>query len=292
MLVLSGDPAQSDLQPQRLARHGFSPAPGHQKVSAVSKLLIDDHPLQVLPSLAVKVGLNEAIILQQIHYWLNTSKFEHDGVRWVYNTVKQWAEQFPFWSDDTIARALKHLRDSGILVAERLGENKFDKTLYYTIDYTLLQDSMDAKPGASIPAFCGNRRSQSASLSNKTETTTETTRDNNAGLAAVDDLAHGFDEFWAAWPASHRKADKQKCLARWKSQFLHKQADKIIASVISWKASADWKKDGGQFIPAPLVYLRRGSYDAAPPPRHGSQQKSFSEIDYRAGVDEDGNIIG
>lgn len=36
MLVLSGDPAQSDLQPQRLARHGFSPAPGHQKVSAVS----------------------------------------------------------------------------------------------------------------------------------------------------------------------------------------------------------------------------------------------------------------
>ena len=36
-----------------------------------SKLLIDEPPLQVLPSLALKIGLNEAIILQQVHYWLN-----------------------------------------------------------------------------------------------------------------------------------------------------------------------------------------------------------------------------
>ena len=33
-------------------------------------LLISEPPLQVLPSLAVKIGLNEAIVLQQIHYWL------------------------------------------------------------------------------------------------------------------------------------------------------------------------------------------------------------------------------
>ena len=35
----------------------------------MSKLLINEHPLQVLPSLATKIGLNEAIVLQQIHYW-------------------------------------------------------------------------------------------------------------------------------------------------------------------------------------------------------------------------------
>ena len=31
-----------------------------------STLLIDEHPLQVQPSLAVAVGLNEAIFMQQV----------------------------------------------------------------------------------------------------------------------------------------------------------------------------------------------------------------------------------
>lgn len=36
----------------------------------MSKLLIDDYPIQVLPKLAKEIGLNEAIFLQQVHYWL------------------------------------------------------------------------------------------------------------------------------------------------------------------------------------------------------------------------------
>jgi len=40
----------------------------------MSKLLIDEYPLQVLPSLAVIYGLNEAIILQQVHYWIKDRK--------------------------------------------------------------------------------------------------------------------------------------------------------------------------------------------------------------------------
>jgi hypothetical protein len=34
----------------------------------MSKLLIDEPPLQVLPTLAVRLGLEEAIFLQQLHY--------------------------------------------------------------------------------------------------------------------------------------------------------------------------------------------------------------------------------
>ena len=39
------------------------------------RLLIDEPPLMVLPSLAAVIGLNEAIMLQQIHYWLGLSTF-------------------------------------------------------------------------------------------------------------------------------------------------------------------------------------------------------------------------
>ena len=39
-----------------------------------SRLLIDEYPLVVQPSLAALVGINEAIILQQIHYWLQPDR--------------------------------------------------------------------------------------------------------------------------------------------------------------------------------------------------------------------------
>ena len=47
----------------------------------MSRLLIDEPPLQVLPSLAREIGLNEAIMLQQIHYWLLKSGNEFEGAK-------------------------------------------------------------------------------------------------------------------------------------------------------------------------------------------------------------------
>ena len=78
-----------------------------------SKLLIPDRPLQVLPSLAVLIGLNEAIVLQQIHYWLSNELNNKiiDGKKWVYNTYEEWGRQFPFWSCRTIQRTMLSLEN-------------------------------------------------------------------------------------------------------------------------------------------------------------------------------------
>ncbi|WLF74824.1 hypothetical protein Q3V38_08385 [Limosilactobacillus fermentum] len=46
-------------------------------------LLIEEPPLQVLPSLAKSIGLNEAIVLQQIHYWIRKSNNLKDGHKWI-----------------------------------------------------------------------------------------------------------------------------------------------------------------------------------------------------------------
>ena len=103
-----------------------------------SSLLIHESPLQVLPTLAVQVGLNEAIILQQIHYWLNPkfNKNEYEGRLWVYNTYEQWQEQFPFWSQKTIQRAITSLEKTGVLLSYVAKE--FNKTKHYSIDYDCL----------------------------------------------------------------------------------------------------------------------------------------------------------
>jgi hypothetical protein len=64
-------------------------------------LLMPSRPIVINPDLAYSIGLNEAIALQQVNYWLQetNSGLERDGVRWIYNTTEQWLEQFPFWSE-------------------------------------------------------------------------------------------------------------------------------------------------------------------------------------------------
>lgn len=101
----------------------------------MSKLLISESPLLVLPSLATAIGLNEAIVLQQIHYWLTTKPKTHDGKPWVYNSATEWQQQFPFFSVPTIRRALNNLRERGILEVANFNQDPQDRTLWYTIDY-------------------------------------------------------------------------------------------------------------------------------------------------------------
>ena len=105
-----------------------------------SNLLINEPPLQVLPSLATEIGLNEAIFLQQLHYWLGHSKNIQEGEKWVYKTAEEWQlENFPFWSISTIRRTIKKLTDSGLIISGEFNKMKTDRTKWYTIHYETLR---------------------------------------------------------------------------------------------------------------------------------------------------------
>jgi hypothetical protein len=109
----------------------------------MTKLLIQESPLTFQPSLAVAIGLNEAIVLQQVHYWLANSKnkgYEQDGYKWVYNTYAEWREtNFPFWSENTIQRTFANLEEAGLVVSIQPMKSKYDRTKYYRIDYPKLE---------------------------------------------------------------------------------------------------------------------------------------------------------
>lgn len=119
------------------------------------KLLLNEEPLIVLPSLATHIGLQESIFLQQLHYWLNRSNHEKDGHKWVYNSYKEWQKQFPFWSEKTISRIVKKLEDSGLVICDNFNSLVIDKTKWYRICYEKLseieqQKSTERQKGRSI----------------------------------------------------------------------------------------------------------------------------------------------
>lgn len=95
------------------------------------------HPVVIDPLLAKDIGLNEAVILQQIRYWAENPKVgrEVDGQRWIHNTYDEWQENFPFWSIATIRRAIASLEELDLIcVRQDLGEYSRDRTKWYTIN--------------------------------------------------------------------------------------------------------------------------------------------------------------
>ncbi len=82
-----------------------------------SSLLIAEPPLIVLPTLATLAGLNEAIFLQQLHYWILRSGKERDGRLWIYNTYDEWQAQLPFWSRATLRRIVNGLEERGLILS-------------------------------------------------------------------------------------------------------------------------------------------------------------------------------
>lgn len=101
----------------------------------MTQLLTDDNVQLILPKVVAKIGFNEAVILQQIHYWLLKSDKVHDGRVWTYNTIAQWQKQFSYMSTKTIERTMKSLKNQGVLITGNYNKENYDKTIWYTIDY-------------------------------------------------------------------------------------------------------------------------------------------------------------
>lgn len=105
--------------------------------------LFDEHPLIIDVRLAQAIGLNKAIVLQQLNYWLHSkSSKEINGKKWIYNSVKAWNKQFPFWSKNTVQRALDSLEKENLVVTGNFNKYKFDRTKWYSINENELVNRM------------------------------------------------------------------------------------------------------------------------------------------------------
>lgn len=109
------------------------------------RLLFNEEPITINRLSANVLGLNEAIVVQQIHYWLNINEKAkinvYDGHVWTYNTYDVWQkENFTFWSVKTIQRIFDKLVKLGIVIKGNYNKKKYDRTLWVTLDYDKLEE--------------------------------------------------------------------------------------------------------------------------------------------------------
>ena len=103
-----------------------------------SVLLINETPLQALPSLACLVGINGAIILQQVHWWIQFSEHQIEGHTWIYNSYDKWAKQFKWLKPHAVQWHIRALEKSGYLVSRQFKYKTKNNTKWYRVDYEKL----------------------------------------------------------------------------------------------------------------------------------------------------------
>ena len=87
--------------------------------------------------IATKIGVDEAIMLNNFVYWLAKNKANNknffDGNFWTFNSVRAYCELFPFWKESQIKRILKSLIDQNVLVVGNYNQNAYDRTNWYSL---------------------------------------------------------------------------------------------------------------------------------------------------------------
>lgn len=104
--------------------------------------LDQDEILMVHRTLARAIGLNAAIVLRQVHYWVSinakarSKRNYHDGCYWTFNSIRRWTENdFPFWSTDTVERAFSELTALRLIYTAEYNKRSGDRTKWYTVNY-------------------------------------------------------------------------------------------------------------------------------------------------------------
>lgn len=109
----------------------------------MSKLLIpNDYPVIASPQLIKLCGMAGAAFIQKLHYCLKetkVNKFQHNKKAWWKHSLENWLEALGVFSVATLKRAIATLKNLGLIEVSQLAKNPWDRTNYYTINYTKLK---------------------------------------------------------------------------------------------------------------------------------------------------------
>ena len=217
----------------------------------MSKKLINERAILLFPSLAKEIGLNNSIFLQQLHFWcdiadeLGYGKL-HDGHRWVYKTAHEWqSKDFPFWSVVTIRRIINSLHSSGLIHCMHLDDDKWNRTLFYRINYLHKSISVDQTDNMQVIKLITSKSPNREDASYQTdkmlsEITTKNTTESTTDINNID----------VFWKLTFNKADRTKLegkreraiRARLKEGY---SADEIKTAIRNVSKS-QWHIDNGQ----------------------------------------------
>lgn len=206
--------------------------------------------------LAVKYGVNAAVILNNIYFWIQKNEANNhnffDGCYWTYNSRKAFTKIFPYLSERQIKMALDKLIEDGVIKTGCYNKEAWDRTLWYAL----------TKKGACIMRKC---QMQDAEMSNANgenvrpipDINTDINTDIKPDISISCDYP-GFDDFWKVYP---RRVAKQNAQRSWKSLKPNDELVKRIVADVNRRLESEWRGKDMQYIPHPSTYLNQRRWE-------------------------------
>ena len=209
--------------------------------------------------IAEKYGIAEAIFLCNIAFWVKQNALNghnyFEGKYWTYNSLAAFKGLFCYMSEWTIKKAIKNLKDSGLILTGNFNNDKFNHTNYYTLTekgLALIKNSTE-RLVENQPIESENT---DLSILNKHTDSTDINISDIPPIISPEEAM--FEKFWAAYPQCFRKSNKKGCKAKFiKIKNLANIFDDIMNSLEIQKRSKQWNEQDGQFIPAPLTWINQ-----------------------------------
>ena len=232
-------------------------------------------------AVAMRYGVEEAIFLNTIVYWVRENKSKGENFRddrwWTYNSIRGLAEIFPWWTEKQIRRIANSCIDQKALVTANYNKDGRDRTVWYSPSEDLLLLYGEAEM---VKSICPNGQMQMPNradgvaqmgeplpCSNSCNNTPHTPQGGVRGRKrktvreAPDWKPERFHGFWAFYPAKGRRS-KQRAMDAWdKLAPSDELIDTIARALVKLKATEDWQRGIG--IPHVSTFLNGARWEDA-----------------------------
>ncbi len=168
------------------------------------------------PEVAGDVGVNAAVIYQNIVFWCEknaaNNRHVHDGLAWTYNSTKAFADMFPYLTTDQVRRAIDRLVERGYIATGNFNETAYDRTRWFC---DLRQVHL-----ASLPNRSGENAKPIPDSKPDDKPDSEPARLNDDLFSAQElpkqevQRSDRFEEFWKVYPRKIGKPAAKKNFAR------------------------------------------------------------------------------
>lgn len=170
--------------------------------------------------LAEAYGILEAILLNHFQHWIKhnaaNEKHYHDGRYWTFNTVKAFAELFPYASAKQIRTAIDKLIKADIIMTGNYNKTTYDRTLWYAFtDKGLTICPLGKMDVPKKENGCTENGKPIPNTITSTNTNQKNKENNDQPAKPADsELAAEFEELWKDYPRKQGKANALKAYVK------------------------------------------------------------------------------
>lgn len=236
--------------------------------------------------LATKFGLNNAIFLQDLAFWIEFNrkrdKAFRDGRYWTYSTMEEISERHPYWTKNQVRHIIDTCKKNGWIFVEHYDQSNYNRRNWYSIRDDIMSIISFGHDDFPITE-CDTEHSEVGNISHRSDLCINSNNidkkklNKNMNKEEIEIFAEElFKKFWESYP---QKVGKQATIKAWNKI----KPDEALLTIML-KTLEEQKKlkkwQDRDYIPYPATWLNGRRWEDEIKVEPENQEKKKDRIVY------------